>query len=51
LRRYWTEVGNPRSAHIARFAPEFDVAQVGTMDDVREVMKEVRRAIPSFLGA
>ena len=43
---YWTKDGGPGATHIASFAPEFNDAQVGTIDDVREVMKDVRRAVP-----
>ncbi|MBV8611835.1 MAG: hypothetical protein JO034_30885 [Singulisphaera sp.] len=49
MRRHWTEDDNPGPANIARFAPEFDDAQVGTIDDLREDLDDVRREVPSFL--
>ena len=45
---YWTKDGGPGATHIASFAPEFNDAQVGTSHDVREVVKDVRRAVPSL---
>ena len=45
---YWTKDGGPGATHIASFAPEFNDAQVGTSHDVREVIKDVRRAVPSL---
>jgi uncharacterized protein (TIGR03118 family) len=43
---YWTKDGGPGATHIASFVPEFNDARVGTSHDVREVLKEVRRAAP-----
>jgi hypothetical protein len=42
---YWTKDGNPGATHIASFAPEFNDAQAGVIGGVREVMKDVRRAV------
>jgi uncharacterized protein (TIGR03118 family) len=44
---YWAKDGGPGSTHIASFAPEFNDAQVGTLDDVRDVLKAVLRAVRS----
>jgi hypothetical protein len=47
---YWPEDPDPTlNEPIASFAPEFNDAQVGMIGDVREVMKDVRREVPSFL--
>lgn len=46
---YWPEDGNPGATHIASFAPEFNDAPVGAIGGVREVMKDVRREVRSFL--